>query len=676
MALGRLDAPRALGQRVAVQPAAHVPPGVADPVVRLRVDRREVPRLDQREVLPVAGPDVEVVLEGGLLRVEQLSRPDAGDHPHADPLPVVDDELRRPGRREAAEVQVEQHPAAVAERPAALVVALRQADLVQQPVRLVRVVLREALVEPGLVEVRGRAGGVLGRDGLPVELRVDDVPAVDCQREPLAEALLGEQLVPPDGHRAVGVGLAVEVRADDEAAAVPGVPVHHVVGAVAASSLAHQQRVLVVPQVAGLHGDLAVGGADGDHVLALDVEVQPVDVGELVALRVHHPVVRVADEAVRRVGAERSVDPRPETRVLGVVGALHRSIDGQRAGELPGRHRPGDQRLVADVRMILPQVVLRAGDDERSVVRRELRQEEPVGPAERDAKPQVVDLLNAAALAAGHHQAGDRAGDQLVVDLVPPPVEDVVGRERPAVRPLHPLAEREGERPVVRRDLVAPGHVRHERVSVRRPADERAGRHAMADHAEDVVVAVADADPRAAVLARPVDALDDGGLLADALGHRRQLPLADQLGQDGRFALGVPRGIGAIAVVHPAVEDDRVVRVDRGVPRLLGGADRLRRMRGRRGGHVRAHQPRHAAQRARHRDRRREKAQQGDKRALLHDTVFNRPRRPRGRGLARLGCNHVTRNPADGQRAKPLRRRRVRKVILDRPRVLVLAFLT
>ena len=163
----------------------------------------------------------------------------------------------------------------------------------------------------------------------------------------------------------------------------------------------------------------------------------------------------------------------------------------------------------------------------------ELRKEIAVGFREGEAHRVVIDLLDLQRLAAGGVARGCR-GVLRIEDEVLDVEKNVVGGERLAVRPLHALAQVEGEHLAARIDLVALGDVRDDFGVLRVPANQPLS----ADHAKDVVVVGAAAQAEAelaAILADALERLHDFGFISNPLFNRRQLARLNGCGEGGRL---------------------------------------------------------------------------------------------------------------------------------------------
>ena len=202
--------------RIAEEAAALVPHPVGRRKERLDVGRDEAAGLAEREELALAGPHREVVFQRRLLRLEQRPGVKARHAADPHPPPVLDHKRGRPVAGVVAQIEEPDHLRAIRKGAEALAVAPRQPELVEQAVGAPGIEVGET-VEQLLAEIRGIAARIdLGRLALAVELRVDDLAAVDRQRERLAEAPVVEQLVLPPRLGARRIHRAIEHRVDGE----------------------------------------------------------------------------------------------------------------------------------------------------------------------------------------------------------------------------------------------------------------------------------------------------------------------------------------------------------------------------------------------------------------------------------------------------------------------------
>lgn len=215
--------------------------------------------------------------EGSLLGAEQPPRAVAQHHANANRFPVIDQELRRAGARPFAGMDGELHARAVGKSAVALAVALRQPHVVQQGIGAVRVVVHKRLVELGIVERRSRSRIDLGRFGLPEIFGLDDRFPIDGEAQRLAEAQVVKHRVLVARHRVPGLDPAVHIREDRVVAGKRRISVVDIVAVALAAR--HQQSVVLRSDVAALEGDLARRRREGDHLVALDVDLHLVDVG-------------------------------------------------------------------------------------------------------------------------------------------------------------------------------------------------------------------------------------------------------------------------------------------------------------------------------------------------------------------------------------------------------------
>ena len=409
-----------------------------------------------------------------------------------------------------------------AKRPAAgavahaVAVAVHHAHLVEQRACPRRVVLDIRVGELLAVEPARRDDGRLaGR--APAEVhRPVDLPAVDRQRQRLAEADVPEDA--PQLHvRGSQVGL------DDDVDAVQPVPDVRLVAVRPLADL--EQRDVRRPQLRAGDCDLPGRRLRRYHLLVGDlVHLDAVDVGELVSRRVHHRVVRVAP--VRR---DARAEPRQDERVqdgaiihlpvVDVVGGpevahpVAEALAGGLGLQLLSRH---------EVRVEVLQEMPREGVVMPAV--RECLQEERVGLGELVADGVVVEP--------GHPSAFPRRADhraELLVHLdLLEPEHVVVGGERMAVRPSHALAQVERHRPAAVAELGLPGDVRDG------PSDLRAHAVGRLDVVQDHQVRPEDRRGPP-VPADPPQRLDHDRVIGQATLDGRELALGDLLGEGGRF---------------------------------------------------------------------------------------------------------------------------------------------
>ena len=210
---------------------------------------------------------------------------------------------------------------------------------------------------------------------------------------------------------------------------------------------------------------------------------------------------------------------------------LHFLVDRHGARKLERGHRGPDEFLIAEHRMVFPQIV-RGHEMVRVILvvhsrGREPLQKQRVRLVEQEAHAKIARLFHATEGSARPQETRLRAE---VAHLVFIPVDEVVARERLSVRPPHAPAQRKGENTEVRRDLPALREVGHQRIPLRRPAHEARARHPPIDRAH-VRDRIHEPIPRAAVTADPVDSLQHHRLRPDPLGDRREPTLAHQLRQ-------------------------------------------------------------------------------------------------------------------------------------------------
>ncbi len=297
------------GGRIAVEAAVLIPDAKRRRVQRLVVSGQEAARLNERQHLALARPDAEVVFVGVLLRVEQRPRADPLHAADPHPRPVIHNELRRVVARVLRHVEEPDHLLSIRIGPEPLAVALRKADLVEQGIRPLWIILREALEEFLAVELRVGSRVDLCRHALAVEQGVDDVLPVDGQGQRLAKAAIVEQPAFPHGFRTLGIDAPVDHRIDGELRPAGRIPVVHRI--TATRCFTHQENVVLVPDKPVLHAQLAARRGEAEHRVGPDFHHQPVEIGQLVALRVDRAVVRIAHEHVRPGRRVRTIDPRP-----------------------------------------------------------------------------------------------------------------------------------------------------------------------------------------------------------------------------------------------------------------------------------------------------------------------------------------------------------------------------
>ena len=482
-------------------------------------------------VIAVAARVVERALDGVDLDVD------------ADVGPVPLDQLQRVDRVRVQgrdHVDREEDPLAVRAQAEFLPVTLVVADPVEQGVGLLRVELGELrgqlLVVPG---VPG-PGARLVRPGLPEVDDVDDLLAVDAQRQRLTELLVAEHLA----HLRV---LVREVQVDLHLLRTRGDQLDQPVAALL-HVLRQGRLVLQRVDVALLDVELARQRVEhqGLHVLR-DAEAQAVDVGQLLTGLVDLPEVGVAlhDHArgAARVGL--GDDPGVE-RGLGHIAPARRDLDvtaacaeqGGPVGQVGRLGLLGGLGVV--LRVELAAVVLR---EQRGVLperRGQLLQEQGVRRGEGELDGVLVDLGDLAGLAPDHQLRGHRLVELGVLRAILDGEDDVVGREGLAVGPLHALAQVEDELRGRGIDFPALCHVGQHLGERQVPAHQAL----VADHAQDAVVvrAAAQAAPQRA----PVDAhllgVDHQRRRRQALRECRQLAFGCQLGQGGRLLAGLRPG--------------------------------------------------------------------------------------------------------------------------------------
>jgi hypothetical protein len=282
---------------------------------------------------------------------------------------------------------------------------------------------------------------------------------------------------------------------------------------------------------------------------------------------------------------------------------LHPPVDSDRGGQIERVHRPLDQRLIAQRGMIAAKVVRR-----RQAIREILKivglggdafREQRVGLRKAESHAIVVHLFHPAQAGPAAEHAGRRNLE--VFHLVLVPVDEIVGRERLAVRPAHAAPQPEGENAAVRRRLPGLREVGHQRLAERRPAHQaRIGEPPLDD--VDVVVGIGQPLPGAAVPADPIHAQHHHRLRTHPLRQRRQFPLPHKFAQDWRLVFGPPLRARPFRVVH--LLGDAYARLPRQRLRMPPRLLRRRRVCGRRwrrrGGHIRPEQRPQAVEHRRH----------------------------------------------------------------------------
>ena len=369
--------------------------------------------------------------------VELEQRPPlAGDHPHAHRRPAVDEEVGRPAAGVARVVEEPDHRPAIGEGPHPAGLGAEEAQPVEQGLGAGRVVLGEGAGERLVVVRRAGARGDLRRQGEAAVLGLDDLLAVDRQRQSPAEVALAQDLRLPRRDRVAGrPARPREVRRDQVVAAARGVPAQHVEAALAAPA-----RVLGVvgeAEVPGLHAHPAGGDVERDEVRPADLELHPVHVRQLPARLVHGEVEGVPLEDDGRVVA---VLASTHGHRCGCSGFSHWRTWPYRAGPRacpaprvrtrgrPGR--PGRGGSASGSARRVEHLVAVRGDEVA---------EQAVGRFEAEAENGLAHALEGGHLGPVEHPPRRQAaGDRGVGHLALPPVRDVVGGEGRTVRPAVP----------------------------------------------------------------------------------------------------------------------------------------------------------------------------------------------------------------------------------------------
>ena len=369
---------------------------------------------------------------------------------NADRLPVILDQLQHVGSAAGflGAVGGDDEHQLLSVRAQAHVVAVAggQADAVQQPIRAVRIV----------VDVHRRHEERIGlhRDRLPRKgnAQVDqiaDLLAVDRLGHGDAEVTLVEQL-------AQDVVLVGQVELQRVRNRVDPLP--HLV--VLRCLVLHEQGEVSEAHVARLHVDLARHRLEVGGLAALDhVDRHAVDVGELLADRVHLPVEGVAlGDLARHAGRLRGQLPRADARdilVQGHVGQLAVPLVPQL--EAFGLGRLVEVVLVGEVGVKLLQVVL--GGEQPIATEGQHLLEQAVGGGEGEDDRLIVHLGDGGRHGLHRQPRRKHRADLLVLVDVLKLEDDVVSRERRAVGPLHALAQVEGELGTIRTRLPTLGDV-------------------------------------------------------------------------------------------------------------------------------------------------------------------------------------------------------------------------
>ncbi len=283
----------------------------------------------------------------------------------------------------------------------------------------------------------------------------------------------------------------------------------------------------------------------------------PVDVGQLVARRVHEDAVGIALERPRGLVDGRHSFPRRDDRQLRVerpVALVEEHPDP--AVELLVFDLLVELRLRGVLRMELLEVV-RGGiptqperpspglpGEVRGAGQHVGQHEVRLGELELDRVG--VDLLDLALLAVDRHRRRGRGHEVLVPIDVLEPEHEVIRGERLAVAPVHPPAQMQDERLAAILHLIGLGDVGGDPVARVVPEQQVVGARAAAIPVPEVGRPREAAAPRPAVLADLVQRLDDKRVLPDAVRHRRQLARLDHLRQLGGLTelLGELRRVG------------------------------------------------------------------------------------------------------------------------------------
>ena len=329
-----------------------------------------------------------------------------------------------------------------------------------------------------------------------------------------------------------------EVRIKGEVGAIAGLPEQNFIPAGLLRVL--QEGVVAITQLESLEHGLAGPGLGGNELAVGDGADDFVDIGQLAALGVDAEVIGIALEhetVGRRLGLQH---PGPERGQLRIVVPVLIGLAIEEGGPVARArvlHRRVELGLVGIFGVNLLQELARLVDEEVRL-EGEIGQETGVrlGPAVADrGRVQHLDLRE---LAVDEELQGRAQGVQLrVVGHILPVEAEILGGEGGAGRPLHPLAEVEGEDSSLL-DIEALQQIGHQMV-VRVIGDQLG--IAVGHHVFDVLGGGEQRRQLAAVLprrlARPLE-LGDRRVLRQALGDRRQVALLDGVGEEGRFLIG------------------------------------------------------------------------------------------------------------------------------------------
>ena len=407
------------------------------------------------------------------------------------------------------------------------------ADAVEDVVGLFRVVAgelaRQLLVVPGVAWPWPHLVGL----GLPQIHQVDDLFAVHAQRKRLAEVLVGEHLA----HLGVFVG-QVQVYLHLLRAGS-----HQLDQAVAAFLHVLRQCGLVLQRVDVALLDIEFARQCVQHQrlhVLRNTEVEPVDIGQLLAALVYLPEIGVAlhHHPCDAAGIGLGDDPWIERRLFDIAPARRDFNVTHLATEERGpiAHVCGlglRRHILVVLGVELAAVVL--GEQGRVLAqgRGQLLQEQRVWAGEREFDRGVIDFADHHRFVGNHQRGRHRLVQLAVLGAVFDRKHNVVGGERLAVRPLHAGAQCEGELGRIGVDFPLGSDTRQHLCERQVPAHEAL----IAHHAQNAVVVGTATQP--ATQSTPVHThllgLDYQRHRRQALRQRGQFALADHLGQQRRL---------------------------------------------------------------------------------------------------------------------------------------------
>ena len=345
----------------------------------------------------------------------------------------------------------------------------------------------------------------------------------------------------------------------------------HLVGA---GFLLGDQATVVGTTVVQSNGAKAVGQGLGLQLRADLLKHQPIDVGKLVALLIHHVIVGIAHRRPGPVGAVGAEEPRPKCRPLGIEGMVHlpeKLLWGNHARTAETL----DQLLITFLGVKRLHIVLGAGHIESTGGAGLLLQPARVRLGEDVAHGVVVNLFNIARASVDLHGLVDTADIGIKLHLPPPP-HDIFGRERNAIRPPDPASQRHGPYLVVIGGHDLASQVRAHRFAVRRKPHQRVVLQLILQHQAHAIDIVDHAPPVAAIDANAGKTAIDSRFGSHSLRHRRQLALLNQVGKHWTLTFRPPGGLLAVAVVDILPEIGRLRRVQNRLAQTVIFRERLR----------------------------------------------------------------------------------------------------